>query len=425
MHRLGDEHQMVLELRPAHDPRKAYGFVGVVISLEDLSSSIWVWYQDEAERQQWKAKKVIEIPAEPADPADLPPLLQGFKAVPPLVTDINLSLDDRLPLRVVLGHGRAAAVRRVRSVQPELTGNVQIGGIVRAHGTSGPADKPLNGGPQMVEVSRDGRRVYLTNSLYSPWDAQFYPDGIRGLDGEARRDARGRHGARPEFFLEMRARGCARTRCGSRAATRRRTRSASRHDRRDLHSGTALLLGAGHGINPAWAGSSPWRWGCRSAAARVWGALGPLAVGHARRLPPRSRQPRSWCRKMPITMACNGSWASAADRAGNLPGSFAQKAPALRQHADGIQAELAIWSLAHGDGPWSRTHGAARSAGGAGVAARRSPRRSGDGGGDEQPVELARGRPPPSTAPAISRRPCSQLWWCTRNSGWVSCGVCG
>lgn len=32
----------------------------------------------------------------------------------------------------------------------------------------------------MVEVSRDGRRVYLTNSLYSPWDAQFYPDGIKG-----------------------------------------------------------------------------------------------------------------------------------------------------------------------------------------------------------------------------------------------------
>jgi methanethiol oxidase len=37
---------MVLELRPAHDPRKAYGFVGVVISLEDLSSSIFVWYRE-------------------------------------------------------------------------------------------------------------------------------------------------------------------------------------------------------------------------------------------------------------------------------------------------------------------------------------------------------------------------------------------
>ena len=28
---------MVLELRPAHDPNKDYGFVGVVTSLKDLS----------------------------------------------------------------------------------------------------------------------------------------------------------------------------------------------------------------------------------------------------------------------------------------------------------------------------------------------------------------------------------------------------
>ena len=39
----GAEHQMVLELRPAHDPRKAYGFVGVVASTADLSASIWLW----------------------------------------------------------------------------------------------------------------------------------------------------------------------------------------------------------------------------------------------------------------------------------------------------------------------------------------------------------------------------------------------
>jgi len=32
----------------------------------------------------------------------------------------------------------------------------------------------------MVEVSRDGRRVYATNSLYRTWDEQFYPDGVRG-----------------------------------------------------------------------------------------------------------------------------------------------------------------------------------------------------------------------------------------------------
>jgi methanethiol oxidase len=36
----------------------------------------------------------------------------------------------------------------------------------------------LAGAPQMVEVSRDGRRVYATNSLYASWDDIFYPDGV-------------------------------------------------------------------------------------------------------------------------------------------------------------------------------------------------------------------------------------------------------
>ena len=89
---LGKEQQMVLELRPSHDPTRTFGFAGVVISLKDLSASIWMWKRDNG---SWSATKVIEIPAEPADPDLLPPLLKGFKAVPPLVTDINLSLDDK------------------------------------------------------------------------------------------------------------------------------------------------------------------------------------------------------------------------------------------------------------------------------------------------------------------------------------------
>jgi selenium-binding protein 1 len=61
---------------------------------------------------------------------------------------------------------------------PEFTGSVQLGGMVRraAHASG----QPLSGGPQMIEVSRDGRRIYVTNSLYRTWDDQFYPDGIRG-----------------------------------------------------------------------------------------------------------------------------------------------------------------------------------------------------------------------------------------------------
>ena len=88
----GPDYQLVFELRPAHDPTKAYGFVNCVVSLKDLSASIWCWHRD---GDKWAVKKVIEIPAEPADPDLLPPVLKGFKAVPPLVTDIDLSMDDR------------------------------------------------------------------------------------------------------------------------------------------------------------------------------------------------------------------------------------------------------------------------------------------------------------------------------------------
>lgn len=31
----------------------------------------------------------------------------------------------------------------------------------------------------MVELSRDGRRVYFTNSLYGALEDQSYPDGMR------------------------------------------------------------------------------------------------------------------------------------------------------------------------------------------------------------------------------------------------------
>ena len=62
---------------------------------------------------------------------------------------------------------------------PKLTGSLRIGGIVaRAPHPAG--NGPLSGGPQMVEVSRDGRRVYVSNSLYSSWDRQFYPAGLDG-----------------------------------------------------------------------------------------------------------------------------------------------------------------------------------------------------------------------------------------------------
>jgi len=178
---LGDEHQMPLELRPAHDPGQLYGFVGVVVSVEDLSASIWLWHENRdatGEGDRWAATKVITIPAEPAPAEQLPPLLQGFGAVPPLVTDIDLSVDDKFLYVSCWGTGELKQYDVSDPFHPREVGSVRIGGITRGQAHPAKPDAPLRGGPQMVEVSRDGKRVYITNSLYGAWDDQFYPAGV-------------------------------------------------------------------------------------------------------------------------------------------------------------------------------------------------------------------------------------------------------
>ena len=172
---LGANHQMALEVRPAHDPTKEYGFVGVVVDTTNLEGSIWTWWR---EGGSFHAEKVATVPPEPASAEELPPLLQGFGAVPPLITDIDLSLDDRFLYVSCWGTGelRQYDVRDPR--KPRLNGSVQLGGIARR--TAHPSGHQFDGGPQMVEISRDGKRVYFTNSLYSTWDRQFYPAGMKG-----------------------------------------------------------------------------------------------------------------------------------------------------------------------------------------------------------------------------------------------------
>jgi selenium-binding protein 1 len=194
----GPDYQLVFELRPAHDPTKAYGFVNAVVCLKDLSSSIWVWHRD---GDKWAVKKVIDIPAEPAAAEQLPPAIQAFKACPPLVTDIDLSVDDKYLYVSCWGTGDLQQYDVSDPFNPKLTGKVRIGGIVARAGH--PAGKgPLNGGPQMVEVSRDGSRIYFTNSLYGDIDDQFYPDGVKGW--MAKLDAKPGGGIELDrkFFLE-------------------------------------------------------------------------------------------------------------------------------------------------------------------------------------------------------------------------------
>ncbi|MEM3777303.1 MAG: selenium-binding family protein [Metallosphaera sp.] len=171
---LGEDNRMALELRPFHDPTKLMGFVNVVVGLKDLSSSIWLWFYEDG---KWNAEKVIEISAEPTE-GQIPEILKPFKAVPPLVTDIDLSLDDKYLYLSLWGIGEVRKYDVSDPFKPVLVSKVNLGGIF--HRADHPSGHELTGGPQMIEISRDGKRVYVTNSLYSTWDNQFYPEGLKG-----------------------------------------------------------------------------------------------------------------------------------------------------------------------------------------------------------------------------------------------------
>ena len=57
---------------------------------------------------------------------------------------------------------------------PKLTGRAWLGGLLGKVATV--RGERLVGGPQMLQLSLDGKRLYVTNSLFHSWDNQFYPE---------------------------------------------------------------------------------------------------------------------------------------------------------------------------------------------------------------------------------------------------------
>jgi len=147
------------------------------------------------------------VPPEPAATEQLPPALQPFGAVPPLSTDQVLSLDDRFLFLSCWGTGELKAFDVTDPLKPVETGSVRIGGIVARTPHPAHPDRPLGGGPQMVEASRDGKRVYFTNSLYRAWDDQFYPDGIDSWMVKVDVADDGGLSLDPDFFVDFSADG--------------------------------------------------------------------------------------------------------------------------------------------------------------------------------------------------------------------------
>jgi selenium-binding protein 1 len=155
---LGDGGLIPLEVRFHHDPDSTHGFVGAA-----LSSAIFHWHKP---GEKWEAKNIIQV--EPVEQEGWP------FPVPGLITDLVLSLDDRFLYFSNWLHGDIRQYDVSDPAAPKLTGQVWLGGVLGKGIELG--GKNLIGGPQMLQLSLDGKRLYVTNSLYSPWDNQFYPD---------------------------------------------------------------------------------------------------------------------------------------------------------------------------------------------------------------------------------------------------------
>jgi methanethiol oxidase len=154
---LGESGLVPLEARWLHDPDADEGFVGAA-----LSSTMWRFHRDNG---SFKADQVIAVESVP---------LEGWLfPVPGLITDLLLSMDDRFLYLANWLHGDVRQYDVSDPADPKLTGQVWLGGVI---GRPTDARHELNGGPNMLQLSFDGRRLYVTNSLYSTWDNQFYPE---------------------------------------------------------------------------------------------------------------------------------------------------------------------------------------------------------------------------------------------------------
>ncbi|WP_247003149.1 selenium-binding family protein [Halosolutus gelatinilyticus] len=155
---LGEEGLIPLEVRFLHTPESTHGFVGAA-----LSSNVFHFWEDDGE---YRAEKVIDFESREHPDWDMP--------VPALPTDILISMDDRYLFGSNWLHGDIWMYDVSDPSNPRRADSLSIGGtfgeIQEVQG------RELAAGPQMIQLSLDGERLYWTTSLFSSWDDQFYPE---------------------------------------------------------------------------------------------------------------------------------------------------------------------------------------------------------------------------------------------------------
>jgi selenium-binding protein 1 len=177
---LGPDGLIPLEIRFLHEPSQPQGFLGAA-----LSSNVHRIHKA-ADGKGWTTTVGIRQPWTKVSGWALP-------EQPPLITDILVSLDDKYLYFSNWIRGDINQYDISDPENPKHVGRVWVGGSIRKGSgvtvlegefKDNQPDIPevkgtvLQGGPQMIQLSLDGKRLYVTNSLFSPWDKQFYPEMV-------------------------------------------------------------------------------------------------------------------------------------------------------------------------------------------------------------------------------------------------------
>lgn len=178
---LGEEGVTPLEIRFLHDPNVCEGYVGC-----GFFSKLYHFERKQPDSEEFVATKVVDIPVK---------ALEGWQAPQTggLMGDIVLSMDDRFLYLNNWLHGDVRQYDISDRKHPKLVGQVYLGGVavsdsgVRVvndpEGFAQPdpvvvRGKRLEGGPQMLQLSLDGKRLYVSSCLYSLWDKEVYPKSV-------------------------------------------------------------------------------------------------------------------------------------------------------------------------------------------------------------------------------------------------------
>ncbi|XP_008637560.2 PREDICTED: selenium-binding protein 1-like [Corvus brachyrhynchos] len=175
------EDSLPLNVRFLHNPDAAEGYVGCA-----LSGVVFRFYKS-CERDNWAVEEVIRIPPKDVSGWIMPKM-------PAFIADLIISPDDRFLFVSNWLHGDIRQYELSRNCKPRLVGQVFVGGsILRGGPVTVCRDEELKcqpeplvvkckrvyGGPSTMQLSLDGKRLYVTNSFYSTWDRQFYPSMVK------------------------------------------------------------------------------------------------------------------------------------------------------------------------------------------------------------------------------------------------------